>query len=304
MMLLCPLSFFLLLPALAFTCTASPLHAADSDLLGLLLLCLHHLLTRRRKMVKGNKALLLLPPHAHNFSFIKPLSRILKLGPASNSRAVQVKEIDELRFVLCPKRLTDQQFWGIYFQLVRSSLPPAAFSPDAPLPEAAEAAAQSAPEPGLNLRDQLRYTPLISVRASGLGFNPQPSTSAPLGTPLMHPVAIPNCSPAELPGRLSRPRQRRPDKVSQAHLLHASAARHMDQGHSPGWLLGPLTHPSMDRQLTGCLMCSGSTHHTKGLPAGEVVTYGHRTKACGSMWMTRRCMWMAYGSVGLGHQGV
>ena len=68
----------------------------------------------------------------------------------------QVKEIDELRFVLCPKRLTDQQFWTIYFQLVKASLPAEAFSASAPLPEATASRAQSSPETPLDLRAQLR----------------------------------------------------------------------------------------------------------------------------------------------------
>ncbi|KAK9824342.1 hypothetical protein WJX72_009558 [[Myrmecia] bisecta] len=38
-----------------------------------------------------------------------------------------VKEINELRFVLCPKRMTDEQFWKIYFTLTRKYLPGAAF---------------------------------------------------------------------------------------------------------------------------------------------------------------------------------
>ena len=38
-----------------------------------------------------------------------------------------MKEVDELRFVLCPKRMTDRQFWQTYFQLACKHLPPAAF---------------------------------------------------------------------------------------------------------------------------------------------------------------------------------
>ncbi len=41
---------------------------------------------------------------------------------------VQVaKEINELRYVLCPKRMTDAQFWQIYFQLAKKYLPEEAF---------------------------------------------------------------------------------------------------------------------------------------------------------------------------------
>ena len=69
----------------------------------------------------------------------------------------QVKEIDELRFVLCPKRLTDQQFWTIYFQLVKDSLPAEAFNASAPLPEVAGLRAQPSSDASLGLRDQLRH---------------------------------------------------------------------------------------------------------------------------------------------------
>ena len=40
-----------------------------------------------------------------------------------------VKEINELRFVLCPKRMTDEQFWKIYFSLTKKQLPETAFDP-------------------------------------------------------------------------------------------------------------------------------------------------------------------------------
>ena len=38
-----------------------------------------------------------------------------------------VKEMNELRFVLVPKFLSDEQFWAIYFALTRNRLPPEAF---------------------------------------------------------------------------------------------------------------------------------------------------------------------------------
>jgi BSD domain len=38
-----------------------------------------------------------------------------------------VKEMNELRFVLVPKSLSDEQFWAIYFALTRNRLPPEAF---------------------------------------------------------------------------------------------------------------------------------------------------------------------------------
>lgn len=40
-----------------------------------------------------------------------------------------VREINELRFVLCPKRMTDEQFWKIYFILCKRYLPDTAFDP-------------------------------------------------------------------------------------------------------------------------------------------------------------------------------
>ena len=56
---------------------------------------------------------------------------------------VDVQEMNELRFVLVPKRLTDEQFWSIYFALTRARLPKEAFDtslqavPDPPKPAAA-----------------------------------------------------------------------------------------------------------------------------------------------------------------------
>ena len=41
-----------------------------------------------------------------------------------------VKEINELRYVLCPKRMTDAQFWQIYFRLADKYLPEEATDPD------------------------------------------------------------------------------------------------------------------------------------------------------------------------------
>jgi uncharacterized protein YqfB (UPF0267 family) len=40
----------------------------------------------------------------------------------------EVKEINELRYVLCPKYMDDQQFWDIYFQLVKDKIPQVAFT--------------------------------------------------------------------------------------------------------------------------------------------------------------------------------
>lgn len=39
-----------------------------------------------------------------------------------------VKEIDELRFVLCPKYMDDVEFWDTYFQLMKDALPSMAFA--------------------------------------------------------------------------------------------------------------------------------------------------------------------------------
>lgn len=50
---------------------------------------------------------------------------------ASKQRCMQVKEIDELRFVLCPKRMNDAQFWSVYFLLAKKYLPTEAFDPEA-----------------------------------------------------------------------------------------------------------------------------------------------------------------------------
>ncbi|KAL4450215.1 hypothetical protein ABPG77_010884 [Micractinium sp. CCAP 211/92] len=50
-----------------------------------------------------------------------------------------LKEVNELRFVLCPKYMADEHFWHVYFTLARKYLPDAAFSwaPGEPLPFAA-----------------------------------------------------------------------------------------------------------------------------------------------------------------------
>lgn len=37
------------------------------------------------------------------------------------------REINELRYVLCPKRMSDATFWQIYFLLAKKLLPDAAF---------------------------------------------------------------------------------------------------------------------------------------------------------------------------------
>lgn len=50
-------------------------------------------------------------------------------------RPLQVKEINELRFVLCPKRMNDAQFWIVYFSLARKSMPAEAFDPGFKVPQ-------------------------------------------------------------------------------------------------------------------------------------------------------------------------
>lgn len=54
-----------------------------------------------------------------------------------------MKEINELRFVLCPKRMNDAQFWIVYFSLARKYMPPEAFDPGFEVPkDAAEGDSQ------------------------------------------------------------------------------------------------------------------------------------------------------------------
>ena len=48
---------------------------------------------------------------------------------------LQVKEINELRFVLCPKRMNDAQFWIVYFSLARKYMPAKAYDPGFQIPE-------------------------------------------------------------------------------------------------------------------------------------------------------------------------
>lgn len=55
-----------------------------------------------------------------------------------------MKEINELRFVLCPKRMTDSQFWQVYFSLAKSFLPAEAFDPDHRVRESTEATSRVA----------------------------------------------------------------------------------------------------------------------------------------------------------------
>lgn len=67
-----------------------------------------------------------------------------------------VKEINELRFVLCPKRMTDEQFWKIYFNLTRKQLPEAAFDPDFVPEAAAKQTASTNPLSGFDLQSKVQ----------------------------------------------------------------------------------------------------------------------------------------------------
>lgn len=57
------------------------------------------------------------------------MASIASIAQAKHATLVclAVKEMNELRFVLVPKRLRDEQFWAIYFTLMRGRLPPEAF---------------------------------------------------------------------------------------------------------------------------------------------------------------------------------
>lgn len=52
-----------------------------------------------------------------------------------------LKEINELRYVLCPKRMTDEEFWKVYFTLSKRHLPEEAWDPNFVVPAAPPAAA-------------------------------------------------------------------------------------------------------------------------------------------------------------------
>jgi hypothetical protein len=72
------------------------------------------------------------------------------------------REINELRYVLCPKRMSDATFWQIYFALARKRLPDAAFEP-------APAAARAAPADAMSLAD-LQVSALSALRPEGAGM--------------------------------------------------------------------------------------------------------------------------------------
>lgn len=77
-----------------------------------------------------------------------------------------VKEINELRFVLCPKRMTDEQFWKIYFNLTRKQLPEAAFDPTFAPEDSSKEAAPSNPLSSFDLQSKVQQ---LSNAARQLG---------------------------------------------------------------------------------------------------------------------------------------
>lgn len=88
-----------------------------------------------------------------------------------------VQEINELRFVLVPKRMTDQEFWHIYFTLARKYLPAQAFDP-AYAPAAAERSAASATSgslAGFDIQDRFQQ---LSVSAKQWGAQASASLQA------------------------------------------------------------------------------------------------------------------------------
>ena len=114
----------------------------------------------------------------------------------------QVKEVDELRFVLCPKRMSDQQFWAVYFQLVRRHLPEAAYDLEAPLPELPSQA--DAGQSPVSLRERLQ-----SLSTSAQQWMAAPSTTASAAGPASSAAEQPApqaeaASAPEQPGSSSR----------------------------------------------------------------------------------------------------
>ncbi|PSC74256.1 BSD domain containing [Micractinium conductrix] len=83
-----------------------------------------------------------------------------------------LKEVNELRFVLCPKYMTDEHFWHVYYTMARKCLPDAAYSwaAGAALPCADLAAAAGDSFPSLtDLGAQLKQlgSKLQSAAAAG-----------------------------------------------------------------------------------------------------------------------------------------
>lgn len=79
-----------------------------------------------------------------------PKEQLLPLPPESESENIfvlnswqlrhaklvchAVKEMGELRFMLCPKYMTDERFWHIYFSIMKPELPAEVFMWTAPAP--------------------------------------------------------------------------------------------------------------------------------------------------------------------------
>ncbi len=64
------------------------------------------------------------------------------------------REVNELRYVLCPKRMPDAHFWQIYFLLAKGLLPEEAFDPGYKLPASSAA--------GLTLTDLQARAPCLA----------------------------------------------------------------------------------------------------------------------------------------------
>lgn len=101
-----------------------------------------------------------------------PTEELVIASPASTSRDMpyllpwqerhamlvvqSVNEINELRFVLCPKRMTDEQFWKIYFNLTKKQLPENAFNPDFVPEDTAKQTPSTNPLSGLDLQSKVQ----------------------------------------------------------------------------------------------------------------------------------------------------
>ncbi len=85
-----------------------------------------------------------------------------------------VQEINELRFVLVPKRMTDQDFWRIYFTLARKYLPACAFDISNTADKASSSQAASTLA-GFDLQDRFQQ---LSVSAKQWGAQATASLQA------------------------------------------------------------------------------------------------------------------------------
>lgn len=131
---------------------------------------------------------------------------------------LSVKEVNELRFVLCPKRMSDEQFWLVYFTLAKRYLPACAYDPDFVLPEAAagEDAASLGFKQSLERLQKLSSTAkqwgseaVATTRAAGVSVMAQSGLSPlrpPLGgsRPELSPVASEPSSSSRAGGAMKR----------------------------------------------------------------------------------------------------